>query len=219
MTHQRLPTSLALLHESFLHYKKHYRAFLQISALFILLNFLSSAVMVSINAVSLAILALGIVGEQWVYLLLIHLIKDNKSSMSFSEILEIGRKKILPFLFISFLVGVVILFGFILFILPGVIFAAWFAFAHYIFIVEHEQGIQALIKSRLYVNSKSFEVLWRLFFVFILALLIAIFGFFLQYVGVSFPVMYTIVSILIFLVLPFISIYLFLLYRRLKDHS
>lgn len=219
MSTHRLPTSIALLHESFIRYKKHYRTFLQISGLFILLSFFSSAVSVSITPLSLALLALGVIGEQWVYLLLIHLIKDDKASLDFSEILEIGRKKILPFMIISFLVGITVLAGFVLFILPGVVFAAWFAFSHYVFIVEHETGVRALVKSRRYVNSKSFQVIWRLLFLYVFAMLIAVFGMLLQFFGVPFSIMFGIISLLIFLVLPFISIYLFLLYRKLKDHS
>lgn len=71
-------------------------------------------------------------------------------------------RKFLPVLIVVALTGLAILGGFIIFIIPGVIFAVWFAFAYYEAVLNNAKGREALKKSRALVTGRFFAVLWRL---------------------------------------------------------
>jgi hypothetical protein len=72
------------------------------------------------------------------------------------------RGKIWDYAWIAFLVGVSTLCGYVLFIVPGIIFSIFFSFAAFAFLFENEKGMNALLKSREYVRGKWWGVLFRL---------------------------------------------------------
>lgn len=83
--------------------------------------------------------------------------------------------KILPLIWVSFLAGLAVFGGMILFIIPGIIIAVWFAFATYINILEGVRGRAALSQSKQLVSGKWWSVFWRFlaaFFVYGAGLLI-----------------------------------------------
>ncbi len=71
-------------------------------------------------------------------------------------------KKVDSFAWISALTGLVVLGGFILFIIPGIILAFSLGMASYVFMKEDIKGMDALLKSRLYVKGYWGAVAWRL---------------------------------------------------------
>lgn len=71
-------------------------------------------------------------------------------------------RKFLPALWVVVLTGLAILGGFIAFVIPGVIFAVWFAFAYYEAVLNNAKGVEALKKSRALVTGRFFATLWRL---------------------------------------------------------
>lgn len=56
----------------------------------------------------------------------------------------------------------VVMGGFMLFVVPGIIYSVWFAFSYFILIDEEHKGIRAMIRSREYVRGLWWPVLGRL---------------------------------------------------------
>ena len=81
-------------------------------------------------------------------------------------------KKLLRFFLTSILFILVVSFGFILFIIPGMIFAIWFGFAQFIAISEGLGPRASLARSRQLVKGRFWAVAGRLSFI-ILAIIIA----------------------------------------------
>src|SRR3989344_7229660 len=70
--------------------------------------------------------------------------------------------RLLPFLGLSLLVGLTILVGFILIIIPGIIFAVWFGFSYFVFLLENTGIREAMKKSKAYVKGRFWAVLGRI---------------------------------------------------------
>ncbi|MCK4252702.1 EI24 domain-containing protein [candidate division WOR-3 bacterium] len=79
--------------------------------------------------------------------------------VSIKESYKIGFKKILPYLWISVLVCLATFGGFLLLIIPGIIFAIWFLFAPYVLIIKDTRGISTLAISRQLVKGNWWYVL------------------------------------------------------------
>lgn len=70
--------------------------------------------------------------------------------------------RILDFTLISLLQGLIVLAGFILFIIPGIVFANWFAFARYAVLIDHSSpGKDALKRSKALVTKRFWAIAWR----------------------------------------------------------
>ncbi len=75
---------------------------------------------------------------------------------------ETALKKLWPVLFVVILTGLAVMAGLILFIIPGIIFSVWFAFAYYEAILSDTRGIEALKRSKDLTQGRFWSVLWRL---------------------------------------------------------
>lgn len=80
-----------------------------------------------------------------------------------------GLSLFLSYAWITFLIGIVVMLGFILMIIPGIIFWIWFAFAEFVLIKENLKGTQALSRSRELVRGRFFDVLIRIIIIVALA--------------------------------------------------
>jgi hypothetical protein len=79
--------------------------------------------------------------------------------VSIKESYKTGLKKFLPYLWIFILAGLTTFGGFLLLIIPGIIFAVWFLFAPYVLIIKDTRGISALAISRQLVRGNWWYVL------------------------------------------------------------
>lgn len=124
------------------------------------------------------------------------------------------------YVILSILVGLAVFVGFILLIVPGVIFMVWFAFAYYILIAENIGGIDAMKRSKQMVSGHWWSVFGHLVFVTACSLAVAlVLGFLVGLTGmmenaVVGNIYSTIVSALI---APVFVIYFYLLYQRMKQ--
>ena len=73
-----------------------------------------------------------------------------------------GVPLIIPAILISILVGLIVLGGIILFIIPGIIFSIWLAFAFYAVVIDKNKPSIALGKSKELVKGRWWKVLWKL---------------------------------------------------------
>lgn len=132
--------------------------------------------------------------------------------------------KALSFIWIVILDALIIVGGFALFIVPGIIFLVWFSFASYILVYEDSRGINALLRSKSYARGYFWPILGRTLCLMLITLGISyIFGLLAGLGRLSFDVnapltYYKLISqvfaqLLSVLITPFILIYSYLLYH------
>lgn len=131
----------------------------------------------------------------------LHAVADDQ--LAFRSALSKGAELILPLSWIGFLTGFIIGGGFILLIIPGIIFMVWFFFAQFILVREDTRGMSALLKSREYVRGEWFNVALRLLLVWAASVLLGMI-----------PIAGPFLCIAFF---PFIMIFHYLLYRDLRE--
>jgi len=75
--------------------------------------------------------------------------------------LGLGIQRFPSFLWVFTLLGFIISGGYMAFFIPGVIFTVWFIFAQFVLAEEDVRGMNALLKSRAYVQGHFWGVLGR----------------------------------------------------------
>jgi len=98
----------------------------------------------------------------WGQVSLLYAIKDSEEKINIIEAYKRGKSKIFSYWWISILTGIIIAAGILLLIIPGIIFAVWFAFALFILVVEGLKGTKALRKSKEYVRGRWWSVFIRI---------------------------------------------------------
>jgi len=131
----------------------------------------------------------------------LHAVADER--LSLRDAMAQGEGIVLPLIWIGFLTGFIIGGGFLLLIVPGIIFTVWFCFTQFILIQEESTGMDALLKSREYVRGEWFNVALRLLLVWAASLLIG-----------AIPFVGPILSIVFF---PYVMIFHYLIYRDLRQ--
>jgi hypothetical protein len=143
----------------------------------------------------------GFIGMFWGFSAFIFAVTNEE--LGIKDSLKQGWHRVLSFMWIYNLTGFIITGGFLLLIVPGVIFLVWFAFAQFILASEGEPGMNALLKSKEYVRGRWFDVFLRLFVIWIMSVCVGMV-----------PVIGPIVSLLFF---PFVMIFTYLVYLDLKE--
>ncbi|MEK7211133.1 MAG: hypothetical protein AAB731_00700 [Patescibacteria group bacterium] len=82
--------------------------------------------------------------------------------LNLKELCAVSLKKLPMAILISVVVGAAVIGGTILLIIPGIIFAVWFNFALYAYILEGKKYLEALKESKILVTGRWFPVFWRL---------------------------------------------------------
>lgn len=93
--------------------------------------------------------------------------------LSIKAMLRLAWKKWLSYLLASLASGLLILLGFLFFILPGIILIVWFFLVPYIVVVEKTGPIQALKRSKKLVKGHFWGVLGRIALIFFLSALVS----------------------------------------------
>jgi hypothetical protein len=143
---------------------------------------------------------IGMTAMFWPITALIMAVADR--SLNISEALAAGWKKLWAFLWLFSLLGYVVAGGYLLFIIPGVIFTIWFIFSQYILAAEHISGMNALLKSKAYVKDRWFDVFIRFLVIWAISTGVGL----IPFLGI----------ILSFLITPFSMIYAYLIFEDLK---
>ncbi len=126
---------------------------------------------------SLLLTILGLFLLLWGGTAAIIVIRDRDENLSIREALERSKGKIWPLLWVSIIVGFIVVGASILFLIPGLILAVYFIFAKIIVVAEDETGLVALAKSREYVRDYFWPVLGRYLVIVILTtIVVAIFA-------------------------------------------
>lgn len=96
------------------------------------------------------------------WLVIPSLIYEVKENIGMKESYKKGLKIFISFFWVFILLNLIILGGFLIFIIPGIIFTIWFGLAFYSSIFEEKRGMNALFKSQHLVSGKFWGVLRRL---------------------------------------------------------
>ena len=153
----------------------------------------------------------------WSQTALAYAVKDEQEKIGVREAYKRGWHKIISYWWISILIGFIIMGGFLLLFIPGVIFAVWFSLSIFILIAEGQKGMNALLKSKEYVKGKWWSVLGRLLFIGILVSIISL-AIVVPLVIFKIPYGQDIASFIAMLfIAPLSFSYLFLIYKHLKN--
>lgn len=158
----------------------------------------------------LVIIILGIVVfviNLWAPLALLYAIKERDQKIGIKESFTKAWHKILSYWWISILVGLITIAGFILLIIPGIIFSIWFSLVAYVLVSEGLKGRKALSRSKQLVKGYWFKVFWRLLVLNMIIFLIA-------YIVGLIPFLRNIIYLFI---APFSVIFSFLIYENLRQ--
>lgn len=222
-TNLSLPGAGAILKDAIGIYKQRFGAFVGIMLaptliLFVtIMTIFASVASKGLLMISFFVIAiiLVLISQIWGQVALLFAVRDNQKGIGVAEAYRKGWRKILPYWWVSILIVFIINGGFLLFIIPGIIFSVWFSLAVFVFITEDIRGMNALLKSREYVRGNWGKVAWRYLFISILSLIVAIPMFVAATVDA--PVIELTIRLAIYLFwLPIVAIYSFLIYTHLK---
>lgn len=143
---------------------------------------------------------IGLTAMFWPITALVMAVAD--SSLGLREALAAGWSRLWAFIWLFSLLGYVIAGGYLLCIIPGIIFTVWFFFAQYILATENIGGMNALLKSKAYVKDRWFDILIRLLVIWAISAGLGL----IPLLGI----------ILSFLIAPFSMIYSYLMFENLK---
>ncbi|MFA5249682.1 MAG: hypothetical protein WC397_04085 [Candidatus Paceibacterota bacterium] len=173
-----------------------------------------------------AIILISIFAQSWAQIALICVIKGIQRKVEAEEALQIALPKIFSFWWVLLLSWLITIGGMLLFVIPGIIFSFWIMFAVYVLLNENINGINALLKSKTYMQGQMFNAGVKLFFA-CLVYLLALIPFFISVKAFSIlsgeaTVSGIAASIAIFILsqlfsLPLLTAYFFLFYKNLKE--
>ncbi|MBL7154965.1 MAG: hypothetical protein ISS88_00455 [Candidatus Portnoybacteria bacterium] len=139
---------------------------------------------------------------------LISAVKEVPQEWKIRDVLKKGWSKYLSFLLVALLTGLVVGLGFLLLIIPGVIFAIWFVFSTYTVICEDKKGFKALSRSKELVKGCWWPTAKRVFALIIITIPLSMGAQFIPYLGqFAYVILFT----------PFSIIYNYLIYQNLKE--
>jgi hypothetical protein len=118
-----------------------------------------SAIIAAGCLIALAGAALIAIIFSWISAALIVGLRDRNESLGLREIFKRARPYAIPSLWVSILAIPVMIFGYVFFIIPGIIFSIWFTFSRYIVITDGLKGAAALAKSREFGRNHFWSIL------------------------------------------------------------
>lgn len=136
------------------------------------------------------------------------------AEISIKSALKRARGKFFAFIALAILLGLTIIGGLILLVIPGLIFLVWFSFSYFILLFEDKRAVDSMKQSKKYVKGRFWPVAGRL--IAIVAVMIPfwiISGLFGDESIVSF-IADAIVGIFVG---PFAVVYMYHLYRNVKE--
>ncbi|MFC1598994.1 hypothetical protein ACFL2U_03250 [Patescibacteria group bacterium] len=181
---------------------------------------------------SISLTAIAIVLNLWLAIFFIELINNiyTKKQADQDNLYEIAFRKIPSYFVVAVLVGIITILGFILLIIPGVIFAIWYSFAIYINILEKKdnKGWTALKRSKELVKGRWGKTFWRLLIpplaiyalsmVVVIGLMFMLTGGQVSLENPQHALLYNTLSTVIILILsPLFTSFYIILYNSLKD--
>ncbi|MBI2594852.1 MAG: hypothetical protein HYW38_01160 [Candidatus Colwellbacteria bacterium] len=159
----------------------------------------------------------GFIGTVVSFFAALALIFALQEKVQFGESYRLAFRKIWSYGWLTVLSGFATLGGFVMLVIPGIIFVIWFVFAIYVFAIEGEKGMNALLRSREYVRGYWWQVFGRQI-VLVLVALAAVLG--LGFIGAILAAdegAAFVINLFTLILAPFITVYLYMLYQNVKS--
>lgn len=138
-----------------------------------------------------------------------------KERTGISESYRWAARNFFSYAWISILAMLIVMGGFVMGIIPGLIFSVWFVFAVYIFVVENQRGFSALLKSKEYARGYWWPIFGRTLISTLISLIVyAILLLTLLLNKIAGEIIVYIVQIFL---TPFLVVYLYQLYKNLTE--
>ncbi len=108
---------------------------------------------------TILLLVLGI----WINIVFIKLIFKiyNNEKYDLGLIYKESWSKFWNYIAVSAILLWVLAGGYLLFIIPGIIFTVWYSFAAFIVLLDGKKGLTSLVESKKMVMGRFWEILWR----------------------------------------------------------
>ena len=135
-----------------------------------------------------------------------------KGQAKVRKLFKPGWPLVTKYIILQLIVGIVILVGFLLLVVPGIVFSIWFIFSSIILVVEGTGGTHAMRRSKYYVRGKFWGILGRIL------LLVAVIA---LTAGLASSIDSQVINVIIqlistFIIAPIATIYTFKLYQAAK---
>jgi hypothetical protein len=161
-TQQKLPSPIALIKAALQIYKKNIRTFLSLGLVVFLIGALQSYALHINSSLLLAFTVIaGIVVSYIVYLATIKA-ASLEQEVKLGDLFAMIQPNIFPAVWVSGLVVLVVISGFLFLIIPGIILAVYLAFAMFAVVLDGKKKTDALIYSSELVHGRWWAVLWRI---------------------------------------------------------
>jgi len=235
-TKPQLPSFFALLNDTFKVYGQKLKPLLIIAlccyilmtaavAIIILIGMIASLIVATTNNL-IATLIVSIVAIiamtffvlyffSWISAATIIVLKDRQETFGLREALKRAKPYAMPSLWVGVLSAAILFFGYVFFIIPGIIFSIWFLFSRYAVIADDKKGMEALLKSRDYGRGNF----WNIFLLVALGIVSMLFiDSIIQPLNkAAGPQTENIVNFIFgFLISPVATIYYYLIFENLK---
>lgn len=128
--------------------------------LLVLTDFMPEGIPASI--VSVAAMLIGFALSVWIVLVVARILSAAARNQPMDVAIASTNTVFGGYVFASILQGLAVLVGLILFIIPGLIAAVWYAFAPLTAALDGRRGMDALATSRALVKGRFWRVTWRL---------------------------------------------------------
>ncbi|KKP30057.1 MAG: hypothetical protein UR15_C0006G0007 [Parcubacteria group bacterium GW2011_GWA2_31_28] len=177
---------------------------------FVLENFSGSGIEFGLIALIVLAIFISWVGKG----ALIKNINDNKG---IRKSLDYAWHNLASIVWIDILTSIIVIIGFILFIIPGILFSIWYAFSLMVLILENKKGWQALKQSRELTQGKWWGIFERLAILYIIIIVVNILlsraDSLINGSQILTDVVFTVIMVLF---TPFIFAYTYTIYKSLK---
>jgi hypothetical protein len=226
----KLPGFGYFFKETFSAYKNNFWKFLFISVIPLVVSFLfsifflkhQSADPLSIPSLQdffplIPIFLIIIIISLWANLSLLHAIKERENKISIKEALARGWSSLGSGIWVSFLTLIIVGAGFVLFIIPGIIFSIWFLLALYVLVDENKKGMDALKRSKELISG-YLTAYWGRTFLFglIFSVILFLVSFIIKFFSVFLPIINYLATIINVIAAPLFAIFSFLVYEKIK---
>jgi hypothetical protein len=158
-------------------YKKHFRMFIEYSILvyappiitagisYFLLTYMLWAGTILTYVLSIILTLAGGIISFWFSISFFRIIatcREGKAPKSIKLEINTALKLLWPAILASIIAGLAVLGGFVLLIVPGIIFSLWFSFTLLAVALDNKKGVDALRVSKKLVSGRWWGVLWRI---------------------------------------------------------
>jgi len=208
---QSLPDIIELLKRTWEIYKKRYLILAGIMVIpFIFRIILGSAVPGNLSLIS-SILLFSI--SSWASAAIIFAIKEKDQKSGIQEAFSKSLKIIVPVIIVSILTYIIIFIGFILLVIPGIIFAVWYGFSIFVLIFEDLRGMAALSRSKQLASGYTLDIFIKFLVGGLSALAVMLLPLILITILIGGAYAGDIIGLFMW---PFLMIYSLLIYENLK---